>query len=142
LSVLSNIIVVILLYYIDFSNLSSIEHRFIQLIKWKDENGLKKELRIYSEIAHKWKEIASLLLGLKQGQILTIENDHRQAYSCITVVLGRWFENATHLPSARVYPKSWQGLIKLLNDVQLGEVSKELERTLSSQTNSVRDNYS
>jgi hypothetical protein len=100
---------------------------------------LKKELRIYSKITHKWKEIASLLLGLEQGEISTIEHDHRQEYSCITAVLGRWFENA---PNARDYPKSWHGLIKLLNDVELGEVAKELERALSSPTNSVRGNFS
>jgi hypothetical protein len=79
------------------------------------------------------------LYALEQGEISTIEHDHRQEYSCITAVFGRWFENA---PNARDYPKSWQGLIKLLKDVELGQVAEELKKALSSQTNSVRGNFS
>ena len=116
-------------------------HHFVHLIKWKDENGIKRELKIYSKVAHKWKEIATRL-GLELGQITTIINDNCQNSSCITDVFQRWFEHAAHLPNAKDYPKSWRGLINLLNDVQLGEVAEELKKALTSQTNSVRGNYS
>ena len=92
---------------------------------------MERKLKIYYKIAHKWKEIATLL-GLEQ----VIEG--KDCYDCITNVLRQWCDNACQLPNARDYPKSWQGLINLLDDVQLGEVTKELKKALTSQTNSVR----
>jgi hypothetical protein len=80
-------------------------HHFLDLIKWKDENGLKKELRIYSKIGHRWKEIATRL-GIELGQISAIERDCRETALCITAVLQRWFEHAAHLPNARDYTPS------------------------------------
>ena len=47
-----------------FTNLRDIEHHFVDLIKWEDENGVQRELRIYSKIAHKWSEIAMDSSGL------------------------------------------------------------------------------
>ena len=112
----------------------------MDLIKWEDEKGVEQEFRIYSKIAHKWRQIATQLLGFGPGQISAIESDHRQTCFCITAVMGRWFENANRLPNVRNYPKSWQGLINLLNDVELGEVAEELKKALSSQKNSVKGN--
>ena len=45
----------------DFTSLSDVEHHFVGLIKWEGENGVERELRIYSKIAHKWKQIATQL---------------------------------------------------------------------------------
>ena len=75
----------IVLYIIDFSDLPGVQHHFLELIKWKDENGVEKKLWIYSEIAHKWREVASLL-GFKPGQNSTIEHDRRETASCVTAV--------------------------------------------------------
>jgi hypothetical protein len=112
----------------------------LDLIKWKDENGVERELRIYSKIGLKWEDVATRL-GLG-GEISAIKQDsHYQTLPCIKALFKKWFENATRLPNAKDYPKSWHGLIKLLNDVQLGEVAEELKRALSSQTNSVKGNF-
>ena len=120
-------------------DLRDIEHRFMDLIKWEDEKGVKRELRIYSKIAHKWREIATLL-GFEPGEIESIRKNYPfDDRDRVTVVLGRWFDNAKNLPNASRYPKSWQGLINLLEDAELGEVAQELKRTLSSPWNSVRD---
>ena len=86
-----------------------------------------------------WRQIATRL-GFEPGQISAIDSDHRQTFLCITAVLGQWLENADRLPNARNYPKSWQGLINLLKDVELGEVAEELIKALSSQKNSVKGN--
>jgi hypothetical protein len=125
----------------DFTSLTGVEHHFIGLIEWEDENGAKKKLKIYSKTAHKWRQIATLL-GFEPGEIESLENNHRNDSCCITAVLGRWFEDAKNLPNAGRYPKSWQGLINLLEDAELGEVAEELKRALSSPQNSVRGNLS
>ena len=119
-------------------DLQDVEHRFVDLIKWEDENRDKRELRIYSKIVHKWRQIATQL-GFELGEIESIDADYRTSYCRITVVLGRWFENAKNIPNAGRYPKSWQGLINLLEDAELGEVAEELKRALSSPWNNVRD---
>ena len=121
-------------------NLQDVKHHFIDLMKWEDENGRKRELWIYSKVAHKWRQIATRL-GLELGEIESINNDYRTRYSRITAVFEQWFENAKNLPNASMYPKSWEGLINLLEDTELGEVAEELKRTLNSPKNSVR-NYS
>ena len=103
----------------------------MELMKWKDENGVERELRIYSKIAHKWRQIATQL-GLERGEIESVDADNRTRYRCITVVMGRWLENADDLPNAERYPKSWQGLLSLLEDAELRDVAEELKRALNS----------
>ena len=119
-------------------DMQDVKHRFLDLIKWEDENGVKRELRIYSKIAHKWRQIATRL-GFELGEIESIEENHHRNSARITAVLRQWFENAKNLPNGSRYPKSWQGLINLLEDTELGEVAGELERALSSPWSSVRD---
>ena len=110
----------------------------MDLIKWEDGNGVIRELRIYKKVAHKWKQIATQL-GLEPGEIETISIDyHGKCYECITNVLRQWFENAGNLPNASRYPKSWQGLVNLLEDVELGEIAEELKQALDSPWNSAR----
>ena len=101
---------------------------------------MKRELRIYSKIAHRWKQIATLL-GFELGEIESVEENHHRNYSRITAVLRRWFKNARSLPNASRYPKSWQGLIYLLEDAELSEEAEEMKRALSSPKNSVRGNF-
>ena len=102
---------------------------------------MKRELRIYSKIAHRWRQIATRL-GFEPGEIESVEENHRRDDSRITTVLGRWFENAVSLSNASRYPKSWQGLINLLEDAELGEVAGEMKKALSSPKNSLRGNFS
>ena len=120
-------------------DMQDVKHRFLDLIKWEDENGVKRELRIYSKIAHKWRQIATQL-GFELGEIDSIRKNYPfDDHERVTTVLRRWFENAVNLPNGSRYPKSWQGLINLLEDTELGEVARELKRALSSPWNSVRD---
>ena len=102
---------------------------------------MKRELRIYSKIAHRWRQIATRL-GFELGEIESVEENHHRNDSRITAILRRWFENARSLSNASRYPKSWQGLINLLEDAELGEVADEMIKALSSPKNGVRGNLS
>ena len=109
-----------------------VQHHYLGLLKWKDENGTIKELKIYSRVAHKWNQVATLL-GFDHGQIESIKNNPPfNDLDRVQTVFRQWFENATKLPNASKYPKSWQGLINLLEDVELSEVAKELCRALAN----------
>ena len=74
------------------------------------------------------------------GETESFRRDYFDGRERITAVVRRWFENAKNLPNARMYPQSWQGLINLLEDAELGEVAEELKRALASPRNSVREN--
>ena len=124
----------------DLICLADIDHHFLDLIEWEDENGVERELRIYSKIAHKWRQIAARL-GFIVEENVSINTDCRNNYWRIMIVFGQWFENTKNLPNASRYPKSWQGLINLLEDTELSEVAGELKRVLNSPKNSVREYY-
>ena len=112
----------------------------MDLIRWEDDSGVTRQLKIYKRTAHKWKVIA-IRLGLQLGEIESIERNYNSNdFDRVTAVLKHWFDNATNLPNASRYPKSWPGLIQLLEDAELGEVAKELHTALSSARNDVKGN--
>ena len=64
-----------MLPHLDLTSLTDVEHRFVDLIKWEDENRVKRELRMYSKIAHKWRQIATQL-GFELGEIDSIRKNY------------------------------------------------------------------
>lgn len=124
---------------VDISSFPGVEHHLLDLLKWEDENGTTRELKLYTKIAHKWNKIATRL-GFEPGRIISIQGNYFTDDDRVIAVFGVWFENALGLSNTDKYPKSWQGLINLLNDSELSEVAIDLQRALSSPRNSVRKN--
>ena len=123
----------------DSTSIPDVKNCFLDLIIWKDENGVNRELRIYSKVAHQWRNIATKL-GFEPGEIESVEENYHRDDIRITAVFKKWFDNAKSLPNASRYPKSWDRLIMLLDDAKLGEVAEELKKALSSQWNDMRGN--
>ena len=98
-----------------------------------------KQLKLYSRVSHKWNLIATRL-GFECGNIDSIRKDNHNDRERMIAVFGRWFDDAKNLPNARKYPLSWQGLINLLENAELGEVATQLHAALSSPWSSVRGN--
>ena len=101
-------------------------HPVVQLhhlifIGWKDEQGQTQEYYLTDKISHKWRDIGSLS-GLSLSELATISelfpNDSKK---CCRAVLGQWLDNPP--PN---YPTTWQGLLELLEDSQLGHIVSEL----------------
>ena len=57
---------------------------------------------------------------------------------CVREVFGKWIENAVGLPNTDQFPKSWDGLLNLLNASELGEVAKELRTAIEAPDSSAR----
>ena len=97
------------------------------MIDWKNEQGDKKRFRLEHLICHKWKELGCLLeipLPILQGW----EKKYREdPVDSINAVLSHWLENPTDY-----YPVSWEGLDRLLNDAELGQVAEELKQALNN----------
>ena len=101
-------------------------------MKWKEsENGELFELRIYDSAKAKWDRIGRSL-GFDEGHIESIGDDARNNYSRVCKVFQEWFENAGGLPNHEKYPKTWKGLIALLADSGLKELSDKLKEALAA----------
>ena len=78
-------------------------------------------------ICHKWEEIGCLLeipLSLLHGWEA---KNLKDPLKCTNTVLCHWLENPTDY-----YPNSWEGLDRLLNDAELGQVASDLKRALAN----------
>ena len=114
------------------SGLKEISTSLLDLITW---DGGKKKLRVYAKTAKNWKSIARKL-GLEDESPGCIKNTAQRHFNddneCVTEVFGKWLENAVGLPNADQFPKSWEGLLNLLNESELGEVAKELRTAIEA----------
>ena len=98
-------------------------------MEW-NEKGEMKKVRIYTEAAHKWMEIGQNL-GLENGVLEGFDRDGHNNYERVTKVLGEWMSNASNLPRCNQYPRTWSGLIQLLDVSGLGDLAGRVSKALS-----------
>ena len=119
---------------LDFSELKEVTNGFLDLIEWDDGTG-KMKLSIYSQAAGQWKTIARKL-GLEDAtpRFTTSTAKHHRDIDreCVIEVFRKWLENASGLPYASHFSKSWEGLHMLLVESELGEVAKKLYIALNA----------
>ena len=102
----------------------------LSIIKWKDRSEKVWQFHLTEKIAHKWHTIGELL-GLTYSKLQSLDDKYRHWFKsrpeeCCRAVLDLWLDNPP--PD---YPPTWQGLIDLLEDSQVGEVASELRSILS-----------
>lgn len=97
------------------------------LIKWKNEKGEDKELRLKQSMCNEWKNIG-FRLNIDNAVLQSWETKyHYDPQECINPVLSHWLDKPTD-----EYPVSWKGLCCLLEDVQLSQLANELEEALKN----------
>ena len=107
----------ILFFFIAF-NLSN-----LHLLRWTNEKDVQQELRIIRDISPVWKT-AGDLLEIHHSDLKCIEMEqHYDPKSCCREVMLKWLNQDK--PSQ--YSADWQGLYKLLNDLELGSDAKQLK---------------
>ena len=112
------------------TNVGCVRVRHLTLIKWKDDRGEIQHFYLQENISHKWRTIGGIL-DLTYSQLQSLADEHRdKPKECCRAVLGHWLEN----PPGD-YPNTWQGLVDLLEDSQLGQVVAQLRNALSKATN-------
>ena len=117
-----------------------VKHHLVSRIEWIDSaTGERKCVRVYKKAAWSWKDVAENL-GLEPGEIKGIQRNNHDDDEKMSEVIRHWFDNANNLPNKKKYPKKWSGLIRLLNDSDLGELSKKVEEALSATYSNVRGN--
>ena len=91
------------------------------LLKYTDSDGQPKRIKLKDELSIKWHAMGDLL-GISPARLNTVSGD---PIECCRKVLGMWFE----LGGGK-YALSWEGLMELLEDLELIQALKDLKIAL------------
>ena len=99
--------------------------KHLQLIKYKDEDGVTQKYFLLTEISPNWRAIGGAV-GLSFASLdNTATECHYKPVDCCRSVLGKWLNS----PSDE-YPHTWNGLISLLEDCELAQPAELLNKVL------------
>ena len=95
------------------------------ILKYMDK-GEKKKLRIIREAKHKWKNIANIICG-DINVTTVLEQQYRgDAEECLKQIFIQNFINK----KPQRYAQDWNGLIELLDDVDLETLAENVNQAL------------
>ena len=98
----------------------------LTLLKWTDRDGQRHRLRLRDRISSRWREVGDLL-GVDSSRQDSIHMDcGRDVKLCCRAVLLDWLQMEE--PS---YPTNWEGLLVLLEDLELHNIAKKLKEALN-----------
>ena len=121
LCIINNMMLVHLNYFLA----SSVSIARLTLLKWTDSNGHHQTLRLRDEISPRWYDVGDLL-GLDSCRVEGIGMQNSDVRLRCREVLLTWSE--IEEPS---YPWSWDGVLSLLEDLQLNQQKEKLQDALS-----------
>ena len=96
------------------------------VLKYTDK-GKRQKVRIVSEASHKWKTIASLICDDANRTTVLEQKCSNDPEECLRQTLVENFINKT----PKKYTQDWNGLIELLDDVNLETLSKRVKDAVS-----------
>jgi hypothetical protein len=102
------------------------------LLKWKDEGGRQRRFRLMNKVAFKWRHFGLLFkqeVSDLDGWEKQYLGDNRR---CWEKVMGEWLDGG----GTDEYPDTWEGLVRVLEDVEYTEIARELVRVLRSEIDS------
>ena len=109
---------------------------FLHLIKWKDVNGDMQDLKLYEVLATVWINVSDLI-GLDMYTRLGIEQRHpMNQIMCVQLVIEGWLKNMSKFTT---YSCTWNGIYKLLYDLDLSTTAASLKEALEADVSSFTD---
>ena len=96
------------------------------ILKYTDE-GKRHKLRIVEEASHKWKDIASLISGDTNVTNKLKEKCSGDPNECLKQTFIDYFINK----KPQGYTQDWNGLIELLDDINLQTLTEKVQHALS-----------
>lgn len=115
---------------------------YLDLIKWKCKPDIAeplKEVKVYEGLSPDWRDVATKL-SIPKAVINNIETNIGDNMERVIKVFDKWLDNASGLPNAKLYPLSWSGLIKLIDNCDHRELAKGLKAALQAPYSSVKKN--
>ena len=102
--------------------------RSLTIIKWRNDEGNVDRFNVISSVAYKWRDVGKIL-GIGYGPLEAISMKHQKdPEPCCDDVFKKWLEDGSDH-----YPITWGGLVELLEDAGLPQVSNDLKIALSRQ---------
>ena len=95
------------------------------ILKYTDE-GKRHKLRIIDEASHKWKDIANLICGDVNVTIKLEDKCRGDPNECLKRTFIDYFINK----KPQGYTQDWNGLIELLDDVDLETLAEKVKYAL------------
>ena len=95
------------------------------ILKYLDK-GEKKKLRIVGEASHKWKDIANLICGDANVTSVLEQRYHSDPNECLKQTFISYFISK----KPQRYTQDWNGLIELLDDVDLETLAENVKQAL------------
>lgn len=97
------------------------------LIKYTSSDGQVKDYRLIDKIQKHWRDLG-ILVGIEPSVLDDFESTYRGSLKeqC-RKVLQTWLEQGLEK-----YPVTWSGILELLEDVPLKEISRELQEALGN----------
>ena len=96
----------------------------LYLIKYTRSDDREHTLKLVDKLAPFWKRMG-YLLGISTDQLNTWELMYGNPSSCSEAVLSYFLQNGSQ--GTYVYPQTWGGIVKLLQDLDLKNVAEELQ---------------
>ena len=109
--------------YIYIDELPTLDELLI--LKYTDE-GKRQKIRIVNEASHKWKDIANLICGDINITIKLEDKFRGDLNECLKRTFIDYFINKQPLG----YTQDWNGLIELLDDIDLQTLAKKVKHAL------------
>ena len=99
--------------------------RSLTLLKRTDSNGQPQNLRLRDQLSTKWRDVGDLL-GLTSRLKGIEEQRHCDARLCCRDILLDWLQ----MDDGSSYPVNWDGMLSLLEDMELSATAKKLQGAL------------
>ena len=111
----------------EYISYSTADLSALLILKYTDEEGEKKKIRIISEASHQWKNIASLLCSDANITSVLEQKWRGDPNECLKATFIDNFINK----KPENYSQDWDGMIELLADVGLETLAENVKYALS-----------
>ena len=92
----------------------------LTVIWWRNEHGEVKTFHLKSKIHHEWRKVGSIVCS-RQQLVAWAKAKEKDSEDCCEEVLCHWLDHPR-----RPYTATWEGLYKLLEGSELGQVAADL----------------
>ena len=100
------------------------------LLKGTDSNNKEQKIPIISELSHKWSD-TSYRLGFTPALTQQIELNYHRVQDRCKEVMRLWLSSEE---GAYRYSTTWEGLIELLEDIELSSLASDIQEVVCQTT--------
>lgn len=98
------------------------------LIKWRDSDGRQRKFHLVKKVSHKWRMFGFRFQRGNNEMDALEEECSRKSEQCWIKVMSEWLDEE----GTEEYPATWEGILLVLEDVELSTIAKQLRKVLSN----------